>query len=142
MTPCTPKTVDANETLTYSMPGMDDWDFHEFVALGSRFEWWVDCDWLIDGEEGLSYCMVGYCPSSPDLDRIMTTWLDAADLYRAALKIATTDDSNKAIAEFALTGCQYGLTDWDCDRILQVAVYGYRVFSMARNGVQATSPAA
>lgn len=142
MTLHTPKTIDPGKTLDYPMPGMDDWDFHEFVALGSSFEWWLDCDWRKVGDDDLWYCMTGYCPASPHiLNSSMIAWIDAGDLYRAALKIATSGESNKAIAEFALTGCQYGLTANDCDRILQVAVYGRRVFSITRNGVQASSPA-
>ena len=48
-----------NETLSYSIPKMDDRAFHAFMQMATRHEWWIDADYeVVDGV--LSYWLNGY----------------------------------------------------------------------------------
>ena len=125
MTPHTQRAVDAVETLTYSIPKMDDRSFHAFMEMATCHEWWigVECE-VVDGV--LSYWLNGY---GVDYDyEVVSGWVDASDLYRAALKIATSYESSDVISRFALTGSQDYVDMYSADAILQVAFYGSVLF--------------
>jgi hypothetical protein len=117
-----------NETLSYSIPKMDDRSFHAFMDMATRHEWWLEVDYKNTNASGLSYFLIGEGFRANDYE-VVSGWINASDLYRAALKIATSDDSSDVINCFALTGCQDYIDMNSADRILQVALYGSEVFA-------------